>query len=303
MRRKLAADQVEAIATSTETGRALAQRYGVSNRTISEIRTGRRYVSVRRPIQDNSYLVGDALKRMKALPDKFCPTIVMAPPYNVDDALTPLKYRNWQRQLIAEGCRVAGPEGLIAYRQELRLRGRTLYRFSDIVEHPLPDGWSLRQTIVWDKGSSNNQGGKYPTCLPTTFEYIFLFAGPMWHVPPDAASDARHWGAVWKINRETNNPHPAPFPVELALRCVRLGRGRVLDPFAGSGSTLLAARRLRRPYLGIDLSAESRDKFASRLAAASTPRSRLTALVSYGIGGSHRVTPSRLPTMPLEPPV
>ena len=177
----------------------------------------------------------------------------MAPPYNVDDAMTPLKYRNWQRRILAECCRVAGSEGLIAYNHKPRLQDRVLYRLGDIVEHPLPHGWTLRQEIVWDKGSSNNQGGKYPTSLPDTAERVFLFAGPMWHVPAEAASDARHWGEVWRINRETGNPHPAPFPVELALRCVRLGRDRVLDPFAGKrSSTLLAAGQLRRPYLGIE---------------------------------------------------
>ena len=253
MRRKLTADQVMPIAASRATGRALAQRYGVSTRTISEIRTGRRYKSVRRPIQDNSYLEGDALTRMKALPDGFCPTVVMAPPYNVDDTMTPLKYRNWQRRILAECCRVAGSEGLIAYNHKPRLQDRVLYRLGDIVEHPLPHGWTLRQEIVWDKGGSNNQGGKYPTSLHDTTERVFLFAGPMWHVPAEAASDARHWGEVWRINRETDNPHPAPFPVELALRCVRLGRDRVLDPFAGKrSSTLLAAGQLRRPYLGIE---------------------------------------------------
>ena len=38
---------------------------------------------------------------VKALPDGFCPTVVMAPPYNVDDAMMPLKYRNWQRRILA----------------------------------------------------------------------------------------------------------------------------------------------------------------------------------------------------------
>ena len=71
MRRKLTADQVVAIAASRATGRALAQRYGVSTRTISEIRTGRRYKSVRRPIQDNSYLEGDALTRIESLTRRF----------------------------------------------------------------------------------------------------------------------------------------------------------------------------------------------------------------------------------------
>ena len=95
----------------------------------------------------------------------------------------------------------------------------------------------------------------------------------MWQVPAEAASDAHHWGAVWRINRETDNPHPAPFPVELALRCVRLGRGRVLDPFAGKRSaTLLATGQLRGPYIGIEgeRSAKTRNG-QGRLPSASHP--------------------------------
>ena len=254
MRRKLTADQVMAIAASAESGRALGQRYGVSNRTISEIRTGRRYKSVRRPIQDNSYLVGDALKRMKALPDGYCPTIVTSPPYNVGAAMTPLKYRNWQRRILAEGCRIAGHEGIFLYRQQSLLRGRTLYRFSDIVHHPLPDGWTLRQEIAWVNDSGDAQGDKYLTGLPNTYESVFLFGGPMWHVPGEARRDAGFWGECWYVDQ-----------AEFALRCVRSGRGRVLDPFAGSGSTLLAAHRLRRPYIGIDQSPEARDRFRREL--------------------------------------
>jgi hypothetical protein len=51
--------------------------------------------------------------------------------------------------------------------------------------------------------------------------------------------------------------HPAPFPVELAARCIRLSTWpgeTVLDPFAGSGSTLVAARDLGRRAIGIERS-------------------------------------------------
>jgi site-specific DNA-methyltransferase (adenine-specific) len=59
----------------------------------------------------------------------------------------------------------------------------------------------------------------------------------------------------------TNTPrpagHPAPMPVEVARRCIRLSTWpgeTVLDPFAGSGTTLLAARQLGRRAVGIERS-------------------------------------------------
>lgn len=51
--------------------------------------------------------------------------------------------------------------------------------------------------------------------------------------------------------------HPAPFPVELARRCIRLSTWPgevVLDPFAGTGTTLVAARELGRRAIGIEAS-------------------------------------------------
>ena len=66
---------------------------------------------------------------------------------------------------------------------------------------------------------------------------------------------------VWEIRPVSRGPetghHPAPFPVELAERCIRLSSWpgeTVLDPFMGSGSTLRAAKDLGRKAIGIDMS-------------------------------------------------
>lgn len=76
---------------------------------------------------------------------------------------------------------------------------------------------------------------------------------------------------VWKVQPEPRGPgdHPAPFPVELAQRCIRLSTWpgeTVLDPFMGSGSTLLAARALGRKAIGIEISERYCEIAAKRLA-------------------------------------
>jgi len=64
--------------------------------------------------------------------------------------------------------------------------------------------------------------------------------------------------SVWEVPPESAKRvgHPAPFPVELASRVIKLYsyvRDVVLDPFAGSGTTCIAAKRLGRRYVGYEI--------------------------------------------------
>jgi site-specific DNA-methyltransferase (cytosine-N4-specific) len=77
---------------------------------------------------------------------------------------------------------------------------------------------------------------------------------------------------VWSIpTRPYSGPHFAAYPIDLPLRCIAAGcrpGGTVLDPFAGSGTTGLAAIQLGRRFTGIDLSADFTALAAARLAQA-----------------------------------
>jgi DNA modification methylase len=62
-------------------------------------------------------------------------------------------------------------------------------------------------------------------------------------------------GDVWNLGIEYRvKDHPAPFPVSLPTKCIEAtGARSVLDPFAGSGTTLRAAADLGIKAIGIEL--------------------------------------------------
>ena len=64
---------------------------------------------------------------------------------------------------------------------------------------------------------------------------------------------------VWKIPGASTKNHPAPFPLELANRLVQMFSftgDTVLDPFCGTGTTLVAALKNRRNSIGIEIDPE-----------------------------------------------
>ena len=71
---------------------------------------------------------------------------------------------------------------------------------------------------------------------------------------------------VWEFPQERKNEHPAPFPIELPLRCISSTDGKIiLDPFMGSGTTAIAAEMCNRKWIGIEKSAEYCDKANNRI--------------------------------------
>lgn len=122
-------------------------------------------------------------------------------------------------------------------------------------------GWQQRNTIIWNK----NNFGLSPKGYRPKYELIaFGSAGDdyKWH-GDNAQAD------VWDIPRPTERPgnHPTPKPVELIERALVNSSHHgaiVLDPFGGSGSTLMACERLGRAARLMELDAKYVDVIIKR---------------------------------------
>ena len=119
------------------------------------------------------------------------------------------------------------------------------------------DGWTLRSSIVWVRHTSIPE----PTAKDRPwrkYEFVFLFSkSPRYFFDRDALQGEED---VWVIEPERNSlargTHYAPFPRELAARCISAGcpeGGVVLDPFVGGGTTMLKALEMGRSTIGIEL--------------------------------------------------
>ena len=147
-------------------------------------------------------------------------------------------------------------------------------------------------TFIWQKQTSKKMFGSYPyppnIFEDNTIEFINVYVkdGPPPSVPSEAKEASRLSQEEWRnLSMQVWNMypadvkrsgHPAPFPMALPLRLIRMfsfAQSRshsfagdvVLDMFCGSGTTALAARALNRPFIGIDLSPEYCDTARSRL--------------------------------------
>lgn len=104
-------------------------------------------------------------------------------------------------------------------------------------------GWYLRSVIVWSKPTASEPCGRDRPAM--SHEYIFLLSKQRRYFFACKSAEASE--SVWKCGKNTERiEHPAVMPVDLARRCIRLGcppGGLILDPFAGSGTTAVAALR------------------------------------------------------------
>jgi DNA modification methylase len=119
------------------------------------------------------------------------------------------------------------------------------------------DGWVLRSSVIWRKSKALAEPSVRDRPWTTT-ETIFILTKTGKYFFDREGLDGQE--DVWDITA-LNGPrryrHAAPFPEALVNRCLAAGcpkEGVVLDPYAGSGTTLAVAANRRLPSIGIELS-------------------------------------------------
>lgn len=230
----------------------------------------------------DKFVCGDAVDIMKQIPDNSIELVVTSPPYNLknstgngmkdgragkwanaalingyshhNDNMPHDEYVKWQRDCLSEMLRIIPEHGAIFYNHKWRVQAGLLQDRQDIVS-----GFPVRQIIIWRRAGGINFNPGY--FLPT-YEVIYLIAKTKFKLAPKANAV----GDVWEFNQESNNLHPAPFPVALIERIINSTTAKIiLDPFMGSGTTALAAKSLGRKFVGIEISPDYCEMANSRL--------------------------------------
>ncbi len=245
---------------------------------------------------------GDSEAVLKRLPSNCVDLVFTSPPYNFgldyqgNAAGTDGDAVDWESyfanlfRILDECIRV------------LKFGGRIVINvqplFSDYIpSHHIVSSFLMKRRLIW-KGEilweKNNYNCKYTAWgswkspsspyLKYTWEFLEVFckgdlrkAGQRSDIDIDADSFKEWVVARWSIapeRRMREFGHPAMFPEELARRVMLLFSFRgdiVLDPFAGVGTTCVAARRNMRHFLGIDISPDYCSAAEDRLADVQAP--------------------------------
>ena len=234
-------------------------------------------------IKKNKILLGDSLKIMKTIPSKSVDLIFADPPYNLqlkdtlyrpdqttveavtqdwDKFNTYKEYDNFTEQWLKESKRILKKGGALwvigSYHNILRvgtsIQNHGFWILNDIIWHktnPMPNFRGTRftnahETLLW---CTTSREAKY------TFNYQNL----------KELNDGKQMRSDWYIPicsgkerlRENNNQrsHPTQKPEALMYRIILSSTNKgdiILDPFLGSGTTAVVAKRLQRNFIGIE---------------------------------------------------
>lgn len=219
-------------------------------------------------------LQGDTLLKLKELLDNSVDMGVTSPPYNKQenkkgwlvanvkydsssDKKNETVYQQEQIDVLNELYRIIKPGGSFFYNHKIRWeRGILLHPISWL----LKTKWNLRQEIIWDREiAANIRGWRFWQVE----ERIYWLQKPKNNkdlIGEELKSKHALLTSIWKIRPEQKINHPAPFPIELPTRCIYSimndKKGIIIDPYAGSGTTLVSAKLLGHDYIGIEISKE-----------------------------------------------
>ena len=240
---------------------------------------------------------------MSEIPDNSIDTMITSPPYNINiaygnkwekrknigtkgkkysDSLPEDKYRELLKSVFLETKRVLKPCGTMFINMKNRMINEQIIPPNFILDYL--DDIYLKNIIIWnfDWGGATNKR------FCSRYEYVYFFSMdkkkwtfnledvsiPSVNYRPDRyKTQMKNPSDVWNIplvsgNSHERTEHPAQYPEKLIERIIKAVTNKgeiILDPFMGSGTTAVVAKRLSRNFVGYELNSEYVDIAKKRL--------------------------------------
>ncbi len=220
----------------------------------------------------------DILNTMK-IKDNSIDLIVTSPPYNVDikynshnDTMSYGDYLSFTKEWLTQCYKFIKDDGRFCLNIPLdKNKGGQQSMCADITNIAKQVGFKYHSTIIWNEQNISRRtawGSWLSAAAPYVIapvEVILILYKKEWKKTSGSRKsdinkrEFMEWtNGVWNFNGESKKRigHPAPFPIELPRRCIKLFSfvgDTILDPFLGSGSTLLACLQTERAGIGVDI--------------------------------------------------
>lgn len=167
-----------------------------------------------------------------------------------EDDLPEPEYQEQQIKFLMWCAEHLNRGGVVVYNHKLR-------RKNGVMVHPMQwisqvPSLMLMDEVVWDRGSTHNH------CQQMMWQHterLFVLKPPASKYPLLNTKDIDYRSDIWRIGKAPVNGHNAPFPEALARAVIRAWSKpgqTVMDPYAGSGTTAVAARDLGRNFVGAE---------------------------------------------------
>jgi len=230
---------------------------------------------------DNIEIYKDDFLTTNAIKEESIDLVVTSPPYNVDicynsynDKIPYDIYLEFTQKWLKKLYTLMKDDGRFCLNIPLdKNKGGQQSVYADITSIAKKVGWKYHSTIIWNEQNISRRtawgswlSASAPYVIAPVETIVVLYKKEWKKISGSGKSDITkkefiEWtNGVWNFTGESKKRigHPAPFPVELPRRCIKLFSyigDTVLDPFLGSGSTLVACAQTERKGIGIEIDA------------------------------------------------